>query len=261
MKRCGKAAVQREGVVRAQSARARDGAGRVRAHAAQAPRRRADPKAPLRPRDAARRPEISQMDARGAEDRQQRRRGRWVGRTFFAATAAARVGLRLGDAGSMRADLGPRRATNKRPCLGPAEGVRPGCGAGLARRGRGLQAPTGTRGARKDPPGRCGIDYKGEERSVVCLGVDAGQSIGTDSWFAVRTLPVAPLRCDLGFFPNGRGNKAAANLRPSDTLKFLHDQLVKLREGGDLAVSSLSSALSRVERSSRFLSGYLQICL
>ena len=30
----------------------------------------------------------------------------------------------------------------------------------------------------------------------------------------VRTLPVAPLWCDLGFFPNSCGNKAAANLRP-----------------------------------------------
>ena len=34
-------------------------------------------------------------------------------------------------------------------------------------------------------------------------------------WFPVRTLPVAPLWCDLGFFPNSRGNKAAANLRPN----------------------------------------------
>ena len=33
-------------------------------------------------------------------------------------------------------------------------------------------------------------------------------------WFPVRTLPVAPLWCDLGFVPNRRGNKAAANLRP-----------------------------------------------
>ena len=33
-------------------------------------------------------------------------------------------------------------------------------------------------------------------------------------WFPVRTLPVAPLWCDLGFVPNSRGNKAAANLRP-----------------------------------------------
>ena len=33
-------------------------------------------------------------------------------------------------------------------------------------------------------------------------------------WSPVRTLPVAPLWCDLGFFPNSRGNKAAANLRP-----------------------------------------------
>ena len=34
------------------------------------------------------------------------------------------------------------------------------------------------------------------------------------SWFPVRTLPVAPLWCDLGFVPNSRGNKAAANLSP-----------------------------------------------
>ena len=33
-------------------------------------------------------------------------------------------------------------------------------------------------------------------------------------WFPVRTLPVAPLWCDLGFVPNSRGNKAAAYLRP-----------------------------------------------
>ena len=31
---------------------------------------------------------------------------------------------------------------------------------------------------------------------------------------SVPTLPVAPLWCDLGFFPTSRGNKAAANLRP-----------------------------------------------
>ena len=34
------------------------------------------------------------------------------------------------------------------------------------------------------------------------------------SWSPVQTLPVAPLWCDLEFFPNSRGNKAAANLRP-----------------------------------------------
>ena len=36
-------------------------------------------------------------------------------------------------------------------------------------------------------------------------------------WSPVRTLPVpvAPLWCDLGFVPNSRGNKAAANLRPT----------------------------------------------
>ena len=33
-------------------------------------------------------------------------------------------------------------------------------------------------------------------------------------WSPVRTLPVVPLWCDLGFVPNSRGNKAAANLRP-----------------------------------------------
>ena len=35
-------------------------------------------------------------------------------------------------------------------------------------------------------------------------------------WFPGRTLPVAPLWCDLGFVPNSRGNKAAANLRPTN---------------------------------------------
>ena len=34
------------------------------------------------------------------------------------------------------------------------------------------------------------------------------------SWFPVRTLPVAPLWYDLGFFPNSHGNKAVANLLP-----------------------------------------------
>ena len=33
----------------------------------------------------------------------------------------------------------------------------------------------------------------------------------------VRTLPVAPFWCDLGFFPNSRGNKAAENLHRSTT--------------------------------------------
>ena len=33
-------------------------------------------------------------------------------------------------------------------------------------------------------------------------------------WSPVRTLQVAPLWCDLGFFPNSRGNKAAQNLCP-----------------------------------------------
>ena len=37
-------------------------------------------------------------------------------------------------------------------------------------------------------------------------------------WFPVRTLPVAPLWCDLGFVLNSRGNKAAENLRPRVTV-------------------------------------------
>ena len=39
-------------------------------------------------------------------------------------------------------------------------------------------------------------------------------------WSPNRTLPVAPLWCDLRFFPNSRGNKAAANLRPKLVLKI-----------------------------------------
>ena len=35
-------------------------------------------------------------------------------------------------------------------------------------------------------------------------------------WSPVRTRPVAPLWCDLGFFPTSRGNKGRANLRPSE---------------------------------------------
>ena len=39
-------------------------------------------------------------------------------------------------------------------------------------------------------------------------------------WSPVRTLPVAPLWCDLGFFPNSRDNKVAANLRPKKIEMF-----------------------------------------
>ena len=42
-------------------------------------------------------------------------------------------------------------------------------------------------------------------------------------WSPVRTLPVAPLWCDLGFVPNSRGNKAAANLRPITACHFPRD--------------------------------------
>ena len=41
------------------------------------------------------------------------------------------------------------------------------------------------------------------------------------SWSPVRTLPVAPLWCDLGFVPNSRGYKAAANLRPIHVSGFV----------------------------------------
>ena len=37
-------------------------------------------------------------------------------------------------------------------------------------------------------------------------------------WSPVRTLPVAPLWCDLGFVQNSRGNKAAADLRLINSL-------------------------------------------
>ena len=49
-------------------------------------------------------------------------------------------------------------------------------------------------------------------------------------WSSVRTLPVAPLWCDLGFFPNSRGNKPAANLRPSK-----ETQKRRTADGGRLA--------------------------
>ena len=44
---------------------------------------------------------------------------------------------------------------------------------------------------------------------MTATGAQAGSR-----WSSVQTLQVAPLWCDLGFFPNSRGNKAAANLRP-----------------------------------------------
>ena len=41
-------------------------------------------------------------------------------------------------------------------------------------------------------------------------------------WSPVQTLPVAPSCCDLGFFPNSCGNKAAANLQPTNKIKSSH---------------------------------------
>ena len=45
-----------------------------------------------------------------------------------------------------------------------------------------------------------------------------GRLTSSGSVSKVRTLPVAPLWCDLGFFTTSRGNKAAANLRPKGDL-------------------------------------------
>ena len=39
-------------------------------------------------------------------------------------------------------------------------------------------------------------------------------------WSPVRTLPVAPLWCDLGIFPNSRSTKAAANLSPPPSINI-----------------------------------------
>ena len=57
-------------------------------------------------------------------------------------------------------------------------------------------------------------------------------------WSPVRTLPVAPLWCDLGFFPNSRNNKAAAILRPrlnsnlNDTWDHASDHVARLAGPG-----------------------------
>ena len=48
------------------------------------------------------------------------------------------------------------------------------------------------------------------------------------SWSPVRTLLVEPLWCDLGFVPNSRGNKAAANLCPRLAVIKINSQLFLL---------------------------------
>ena len=45
-----------------------------------------------------------------------------------------------------------------------------------------------------------------------CIGGRWGEGHQIESYI---TLPVAPLWCDLGFFPSSRGNKAAVNPRPN----------------------------------------------
>ena len=56
----------------------------------------------------------------------------------------------------------------------------------------------------------------GLEAEEHLLGWASMEKPFSTSWSPVRTLPVAPLWCDLGFVPNGRGNKAAANLCPHE---------------------------------------------
>ena len=73
-------------------------------------------------------------------------------------------------------------------------------------------------------------------------------------WSPVRTLPVAPLWCDLGFVPNSRGNKAAANLRPCSAL------LVRGRDTSYVTVANvlkklLYSAIMQYEKFENYKSG------
>ena len=65
------------------------------------------------------------------------------------------------------------------------------------------------------------VEYQGQSGQTLYTGMSclSWQWHRTGSrWSSVRTLLVAPLWCDLGFFPNSRGNKAAANLRPTGIL-------------------------------------------
>ena len=65
-------------------------------------------------------------------------------------------------------------------------------------------------------------------------------------WSPVRTLSVAPLWCDLGFVPNSRGNKAAANLRPTaPTSDSLAQDCLSGRAGKTEGIMYLSRYLSR----------------
>ena len=72
-------------------------------------------------------------------------------------------------------------------------------------------------------------------------------------WSPVRTLPVAPLWCDLGFFPNSRGNKAAANLRPREKLeqaKHILGLYQQIRERNQTQVEFTSNCSHRSRRTS-----------
>ena len=70
--------------------------------------------------------------------------------------------------------------------------------------------------AQKPGPGGDLSDKKALHFFVTGMSCPSWQWHRTGSrWSPVRTLPVAPLWCDLGFVPNSRGIKAAANLRPT----------------------------------------------
>ena len=60
-------------------------------------------------------------------------------------------------------------------------------------------------------------------------------------WSPVRTLPVAPLWCDLGFVPNSRGNKAAANLRPTNSAKETNCSIWRRTALGPFTIHSVVS--------------------
>ena len=87
-------------------------------------------------------------------------------------------------------------------------------------------------------------------------------------WSSVRTLPVAPLWCDLGFVPNSRGNKAAANLRPMLCLSWnllpdwsLTNRLSPEKELFELWLqNSTSSMLQRASKRADIFALWPKLC-
>ena len=88
------------------------------------------------------------------------------------------------------------------------------------------------------------------------------------SWSSVWTLPVAPLWCDLGFVPNSRGNKAAANLRPMLCLSWnllpdwsLTNRLSPEKELFELWLqNSTSSMLQRASKRADIFALWPKLC-